>query len=196
MPNEVIKMEIFLTRHSETDWNQQGLLQGITDIPLNENGKIVAALSAEGMRKRGISFDAVYSSPLSRTMETARILVGNQKKIHSDQRLKELCFGDMEGVFCRNPADCPMPPPNGESLEALQARMMSFLHDLLQKGYPEDSRILAVTSGTAIRSVVAAVMGLPVARFWETASYSNLGTCILHAKDGMLSVVAENVVYY
>ena len=196
MQNEVVrKMEIFLVRHGETEWNKQGLLLGDTNIPLNENGKEIAVRSAKGMKENGLSFDVVYSSPLSRTIETSRILVGEQE-IQTDENLKELNFGDLEGVFCRNVADCPMPPPNGESLESLQTRMMRFLGNLLRKGYPEDSRILIVTHGTAIRSVVAAIRRLPIDRFWETIPYSNLGTCILSVRDGKLTIVAENVTYY
>lgn len=188
-------MKLYLIRHGETDWNQQGRLLGFTDIPLNENGREIAALSAEGMRKRGLCFDAVYSSPLSRAIETAKILVGEQE-ILSDDKLKELNFGDLEGTFCRNVADCPMPPPNGESLEELQTRMMNFLDELIQRGYPENSRVLVVTHGTAIRSVTAWIKGLPMFRFWETIAYSNLGVCVLRIQDGSLSIVAENVTYY
>ena len=49
------------------------MLQGITDIPLNANGKRQARLA--GLWLKGQSYDTVYSSPLSRTLDTAKILM-------------------------------------------------------------------------------------------------------------------------
>ena len=43
-------MQIYIIRHGETDWNRKHLLQGATDIPLNQNGIDVARLTAEALK--------------------------------------------------------------------------------------------------------------------------------------------------
>lgn len=55
-------MQIYIIRHGETDWNTKRLLQGATDIPLNQNGIEAARLTAEALKE--IPFDAIYTSPL------------------------------------------------------------------------------------------------------------------------------------
>ena len=64
-------MKIYLMRHGETEYNRVGRLQGQSDIPLNEFGIQLAEKTAEGLKS--VSFDAVFSSPLQRALETARI---------------------------------------------------------------------------------------------------------------------------
>ena len=67
-------MKIYLTRHGQTDWNKQHLMQGRSDLPLNETGRLQAG---EIRRKlEGISFDAVYASCLKRAVTTASLISG------------------------------------------------------------------------------------------------------------------------
>ena len=66
-------MEFYIVRHGRTEWNAKGLIQGISDIPLLEEGREMARQTARGLKT--VSFDAVYASPLSRALETAEILV-------------------------------------------------------------------------------------------------------------------------
>ena len=90
-------MKIYIIRHGETALNVQGVLQGQIDEPLNENGRKLAELTGRGMR--GIRFDACISSPLSRAVETAQIVLresGNDLPINIDERLLEMDFGDMD----------------------------------------------------------------------------------------------------
>ena len=62
-------LRIYLARHGETDWNAERRLQGRTDTALNSKGRQQAAKLAE--RLKGIHLDAVYSSTLSRSRDTA-----------------------------------------------------------------------------------------------------------------------------
>lgn len=50
---------IYLVRHGETDWNRQGIYQGITDVPLNDRGK--AQAKACGQALEGVVFDKIIS---------------------------------------------------------------------------------------------------------------------------------------
>ena len=70
--NEYRRREIYLVRHGETDWNNNGRFQGHINISLNEEGKIQAQKAYE--RLKTIDFDLIYSSDLERAAETARII--------------------------------------------------------------------------------------------------------------------------
>lgn len=112
-------MKIYILRHGTTAWNNKRLIQGQTDIPLDELGKLMATETGKGLKAADVSFDKVYSSPLSRSYETAEIVLRelcgsngdscttssechlnesqNTFNITTDDRLKELHFGFMDG---------------------------------------------------------------------------------------------------
>ncbi|MEF3304777.1 histidine phosphatase family protein [Paenibacillus sp. GYB003] len=88
---------IGLVRHGITDWNVQWRAQGHTDIPLNETGKRQAELLAK--RISGEEWDFVYSSDLSRALETARKAAETKGlDVTTDVRLREVFLGEIEGT--------------------------------------------------------------------------------------------------
>ena len=90
-------MEIYMIRHGETQWNKEKRLQGRVDIPLNEYGIQLAGITAHALQS--IPFSRIYTSPLSRARETARILAGNRPvELIEDNRLLEMGFGEGEGA--------------------------------------------------------------------------------------------------
>ena len=90
-------MTFYVLRHGQTDWNVQMRLQGSTDIPLNETGRVQAHVAAKILAGEGIT--KIIASPLSRALETARIvgaLAGIEPVV--DGRLIERNFGLFEGM--------------------------------------------------------------------------------------------------
>lgn len=72
-------IKLFIVRHGKTDWNLLGIVQGSTDISLNEEGIIEARNLSE---KIDISkIDLCISSPLKRAMEIAKIITKNKIEI-------------------------------------------------------------------------------------------------------------------
>lgn len=87
-------LRIYLARHGQTDWNVEGRLQGNTDIRLNDTGRQQARELAK--RLTGIQLDAVYSSALSRSRETAEVVHGSVP-LTSLAGLNERKLGKFEG---------------------------------------------------------------------------------------------------
>ena len=89
--------DIYIVRHGQTDWNVQRKLQGHTDIPLNEQGRLQAQQLHEQFAS--ISFTKVVSSDLARAHSTAALIVGTDKAvtIETSPLLRERCFGTWEG---------------------------------------------------------------------------------------------------
>src|SRR4030095_246979 len=88
-------LRIYLARHGETDWNAERRLQGRTETALNSTGRQQAAKLAE--RLKGIRLDAVYSSALGRSRETAEIVRG-EVPLKSLAGLNERNHGKFEGA--------------------------------------------------------------------------------------------------
>lgn len=88
---------LFIIRHGQTDWNVQHRLQGSTDIPLNEYGISQAERLAQRLKEE--QFAAVYSSPLSRAYETAKIATKHHQNIPITKvsHLAEFNLGRFEG---------------------------------------------------------------------------------------------------
>ena len=78
---------IYIIRHGKTAMNHANLLQGRSDIPLNEEGILQAQEAKEKLAD--VAFDAVYTSPLIRAVQTARILVPGLEPV-ADERLIEI----------------------------------------------------------------------------------------------------------
>lgn len=93
----MLPRSFYFLRHGETDWNKQGLMQGHTDIPLNETGREQARAAIAALSR--IHLDRIVASPLVRAFETAEIVNTVLKKpLITDPGIKERHFGIMEGV--------------------------------------------------------------------------------------------------
>ncbi|MDR3647012.1 MAG: histidine phosphatase family protein [Candidatus Babeliales bacterium] len=87
---------IYVIRHGATDWNVLGKVQGITDIPLNEQGEQEAIKLREKLAH--INFVKAYSSNLSRAYKTAQIILYPKPiEIVQESNLRERARGSWEG---------------------------------------------------------------------------------------------------
>lgn len=88
--------EIILVRHGETQWNAAGRFQGSKNISLSQEGITQAKFLKERFQSE---FDYIYTSPLSRAVQTADIICENTSKVPiKENALREIDFGDWEGL--------------------------------------------------------------------------------------------------
>lgn len=95
-----MSVEILIGRHGQNVDNENGILNGHRDLPLTELGREQAKQLGEAIKDAGLTFDAVYSSPLSRAYETAEIASKVAGLPHPEvlDLLIERDFGVMSGV--------------------------------------------------------------------------------------------------
>jgi broad specificity phosphatase PhoE len=115
---------VFL-RHGETETNRLGLTTGMTDVVLNERGRQQARAAAAALA--GLGVDAIYSSPLQRSLATAHC-VGEALNLAvvTIAELAERNWGAQEGRP-RAKRDRAGKPPGGESLEEFTQRTLAGL---------------------------------------------------------------------
>jgi len=184
------RIRIFLVRHGQTEWNKTGRFQGRSDVPLNAEGK--RQVQATALALKDTPFTVMYTSPLSRAVETAEIIRAYHPAIPliQEKGFIEMELGDFDGMesrhwmtdyadFARAWRDSPgkvrMPGPNGESLEEVQTRAMKALEDISQL-HPSNSTLLICSHNFVILSVLCHAKGISLDRFRElrqsTAAYS------------------------
>lgn len=151
---------IYVIRHGEVH-NPHGIIYGrLPHFSLTPNGKKESEQAAEFLADKHI--DAIYSSPLERTKQTAEIL---QKKLN----VPEIYFSDhilevrssYEGrkfsTLDKLQSEVYLKPlaPTDETLEDISQRMMIFLHGVINKN--EGKHVVIVSHGDPIMALKAKI---------------------------------------
>ncbi|MEM9991085.1 MAG: alpha-ribazole phosphatase [Bacteroidota bacterium] len=161
-------MEVYVIRHTPVAVDKS-ICYGQTNVPLASTFLEDAAATRRQLPDK---FDAVYSSPLERCKNLATTLkVG---KIHSDERLLEVNFGDWEGVAWHAIDQetlnnwmfdfVNVAPPKGENLNSLNHRVGLFLEELRQRDL---ERVLLVTHAGVIRCIWANLLEIPLKNIFK-----------------------------
>lgn len=168
-------MQLYVIRHGQTDWNAEGRMQGQQDIALNNTGRLQATENGRALKRilgdSALTYDYV-ASPLGRTRETmerVREAMGlNPGDYTTDERLKEVSFGDWEGFTMaelgrhspervaereRSKWDFIPPGADAESYEILSWRVGSWLASL-------ERPTVCVCHGGVIRSLFRLIGGM------------------------------------
>ncbi|MBQ6492005.1 MAG: histidine phosphatase family protein [Atopobiaceae bacterium] len=186
---------IYVVRHGQTQLNSRKALQGRSDLPLNDTGRDQARTLAKLFLERGVSFSRVFSSPLVRAVETAR-LAAPGVPISCDERLAEMDYGPYEGMDLTSPAPEVIeffsdfvhnPAPEGmEQLSSVVARTGEFVDTL--RGLPGDT--LVSTHAIAMKGILEHLTPDSHGAYWSTY----VGNCAVYAideHDGALGVPHE-----
>ena len=158
---------IYLVRHGETDWNQKKLIQGHSDIPLNEKGELQSKKLGEKLKN--VHFDAVFSSDLIRARKMAEIITIEKKlAVVTTKALRERLFGRFEGkhreelvkilgelINISNEKQKNLDVKDIESDEEIMGRFIPFVREVAvaYKG----KRVLMVSHGGLIRTFLGKI---------------------------------------
>lgn len=168
---------LILICHGQTDWELAGRIQGEVDIPLNDQGHRQAKALAGQLRK--MKADAVYSSALSRSYETAcEIAKPHKLKVKPLNSLNEINQGLWQGMLVvdakkkhkklyskweSNPLSSK--PPKGEGIKEAYDRVITEVEKLLARHKDET---ICIVSHKLINTLIKShFLSLDLNKVWE-----------------------------
>lgn len=167
---------VILVRHGRTTANADGVLAGWSSgVFLDDRGQEQAAAVADRLAE--VRLDALVSSPLDRTMQTADAIAARQPTVarHVDDRIGECRYGEWTGRRLADLADEPLwatvqghPSavtfPGGESMPAMQLRAVSAVRDWNER-LGDDAVYAMVSHGDVIKAILADALGMHLDAF-------------------------------
>lgn len=170
-------MEILLIRHGESTWNHARRFQGARDAELSARGREQAR--ALSVALAGADVQALYTSPLARARDTAASCAAALGLAATEVAdLREVGLGDWEGLSVERvierygdhywrwltaPGDHP--PPGGEALPDLQARVAAAIETIRRRHLGEC--VVVVSHGGAIASFLCGCLDLSLNAVWR-----------------------------
>lgn len=186
---------IYLIRHAEAEGNYYRRVQGWYDGGITSRGKLQIEALAE--RFRDTEINALYSSDLTRTRETAGAILKYHKDLAliPDERLREVNMGIWEDVMWGNASfDTPEQMalfandperwdiPGGEKFSVLQSRLVGAIEDIARR---HDGQTIAIVShGAAIRSVICHAKGVCSENIAEIPHGDNTCVALFEYENG------------
>jgi len=160
---------LYLVRHGATNLTAENRFSGEVGVDLSDEGRAQAARLGERLHDEGIT--AAYTSPLSRTVETARIVAGPCGLVAEERDgLREISHGRWEGltraeVEERFPGEYEtweadpftFAPEGGESGVAVLARALPVVRDIVTR-HPGE-RVLVVSHKATLRLLISSLLG-------------------------------------
>ena len=193
--------QIILVRHGQNDWVKEHRLAGwIPNIHLNETGRDQAQAAAK--RLADLPVKAIYSSPVTRCLETAAFLAaGRDLQIEELPDIGEVRYGEWEGEKIKKLARKPewfavqhypsrMRFPGGEALREVQFRAVQQLEALAAR-HP-DEMIVVCSHADLIKLVLAHYLGTHIDLFQRIVVSPASSSVLLLAGNGMVRVLRVN----
>lgn len=167
-------MKFYLVRHGQSEANLHRIIAGHGKYPLTDQGKEQAKSLGQDFLKKGIKFDAVYSSDIVRASETVNIICNeiDFKNIIFDKRLREGDAGVFEGKYADSltedeneflestmNANMDVKVPDGESNLDMTIRIKEAFLEMIADNQ-ENSTILIVGHGGTLYHILIRVLNL------------------------------------
>lgn len=161
-----------IARHGRTAWHDRNRYAGRSDVPLDDTGVEQARALAEWAK--GFAPDLLFRSPMLRARQTtAPVAEALGLPVRTDERLRELDFGNAEGLsltdldpeVARSFREDPVAHhfPGGEDPRAGARRAASWVREVAEEH--EGARVLVVAHNTLIRLLVCHVTGIPLSDY-------------------------------
>ena len=165
-----LKGVLVVCRHGESEWNLLGKWTGTTDIGITEKGK--ADSRQVGKLLRGITFNAVYTSDLKRTIETYLAQLEEMEHQGDIQHVRhtaldERHYGELTGMNKWEVKDkigevefngirrgWNHPVPGGETLKDVHDRVTPYFDKEILPRLRNGENILMVSHGNTIRALM------------------------------------------
>ena len=186
-------MELVLVRHGETEYNRADVFRGRVDLPLNERGREQAGAAARYLE--GEAFEAFYSSPLTRSMQTARAIAApHGAEVEALDPFIDVDYGEWSGksieeirrtwprefaAWAENPEEAVF--PGGESVSEVRERLRRGLEMLASR---HEGRVLLVGHKLINRLVLCIVLDLPTRGIWRVEQSNGAINVISHGERG------------
>ena len=193
--------KIYLVRHGQTKFNQQGVVQGRgIDASLNETGIRQAELFYQAYKN--ISFEKVYTSSLKRTHESVQQFINDGIAHEEYAGFDEISWGLHEGAEASeerneyfrdivsqwNQGNTHIKIEGGESPEDVAERQKSVMNKILSSS---EDVILVCMHGRAIRILLCRLLDYPLSEM-DKFAHANLGLYLLDYADGAFTINLEN----
>jgi len=196
--------ELILARHGETVWNVEKIYRGRTDVNLDKVGIKQAELLGKYLSNWELA--AIYSSPLSRALDTANIVARYQKiGVQIAKGLIDFDYGEWQALpeqevkrlypallneWHNNPHKVRM--PGGESLEDVRGRAIEVVNDVLSK---YQGSVVLVSHRVVNKVLICSLLGLDNSYFWNVKQDVG-GITIFDYVDGRFILTSHNDTSY
>ncbi|MGA8809855.1 MAG: histidine phosphatase family protein, partial [Thermoanaerobaculia bacterium] len=184
---------VYLVRHGATELTAEDRFAGAIDVKLSDEGREQARLL--GQRLSADPIDVAFASPMTRTMDTARLIAApHQLEVTPIDGLREISHGRWERrtraeveqefpeEYARYETDpYSFAPTDGESGLSVTARALPALLKIVEKH--RDQRILVVSHKATIRLLLSSLIGFDPRKYRDRLDQSPCALNILDFKD-------------
>jgi broad specificity phosphatase PhoE len=193
---------VYLVRHGTTEWNKEEIFRGRADCKLNETGQAEARALAGYFRD--IPVEVIYSSPLSRAVETAQAIASAKGlRVFSDPAFLDMDFGAWQGLplsevkekypeLYRRWRERPQEVTfsGGESLAQVRVRAWEGLTRVVREN--AEKTVLIISHRVINKVLICAVLGLDDSHFWQIQQDTTAVNCFQHDRGFFVTYLVND----